>query len=96
MWSFTGTRISYSIADGLITRELSVLIITSPARAVAKYYDDYVCLSVRDDISGPHARSLPNFWCMLPMSVARFSSAMLTIGRIACRREGGDRRAQRG
>ena len=34
-----------------------------------------------------HARSLPDLLCMLPMSVAR-SSGMLTIGRIAYRREG--------
>jgi len=46
-----------------------------------------VCLSVRQDISEPHARSLPNFLCMLPVSVARSSSDMFTIGRIACRRE---------
>jgi len=32
----------------------------------------------------------------LPMSVARSSSGMLTIGRIAYRREGGDGSAQRG
>jgi len=36
-------------------------IITSPARAVAKYYDEHVCLSVclsvRQDISGTHARA---------------------------------------
>jgi len=35
-----------------------------------------------------HMRSLPNFMCMLPVSVARSSSSMFTIGRIACRREG--------
>ena len=34
--------------------------------------------------------------CMLPMSVARSSSGTLTIGRIAYRREGDDRSAQRG
>jgi len=33
---------------------------------------------------------------MLPMSVARSSSGMLTIGRIAYRREGGDGSAQGG
>jgi len=32
----------------------------------------------------------------LPMSVARYSSGTLTIGRIAYRREGGDGRAQCG
>ena len=35
------------------------------------------------------------FLCMLPMSVARSSSGMLTIGRIAYQREGGDGSAQR-
>jgi len=44
----------------------------------------------------PHARYLPNFLRMLPMSVARSSCGILTIGRIACRREGGDGSAQRG
>jgi len=42
-----------------------------------------------------HARSLPNVLCMLPMSVARSFSGTLTIGRIACRREGSDGSAQR-
>ena len=46
-----------------------------------------VCLSVRQDISEPHARSLPNLLCMLPVSVARSSSDMFTIGRIAYRWE---------
>jgi len=36
------------------------------------------------------------FLCMLPMSVARSSSGMMTIGRIAYRREEGDGSAQRG
>jgi len=35
------------------------------------------------------------FLCMLPMSVARSSSGMLTIGRIAYQWEGGDGSAQR-
>ena len=46
-----------------------------------------VCLSARISPE-PHTWSLPNFLCMLPMSVARSSSGMLTIGRIADRREG--------
>jgi len=46
-----------------------------------------VCLSARISPE-PHARSLPIFLCMLPMSVARSSSGMLTIGRIAYRRGG--------
>jgi len=38
-----------------------------------------VCLSVREDISGTmHARSLPSFLCMLPMTVARSSSGRMT------------------
>ena len=36
----------------------------------------------------PHRRSLTNFLCMLPMSVAQSSSDMFTIGRIAYRRKG--------
>ena len=52
--------------------------------------DECVCLS--DRISPePHARSLvlyQFFLYMLPMSVARSFSGMLTIGRIAYRREG--------
>jgi len=39
-------------------------------------------------------RDLHQFLCVLPMSVARFSSGMLTIGRIAFRQEGGDGSAQ--
>jgi len=37
-----------------------------------------------------HTRDLYQILGMLPMSVARFSSGMLTIGRIAYRQEGGD------
>jgi len=47
-----------------------------------------VCLSVREDISGTTRAIFTNFLCMLPMSVARSSSGMFTIGRIAYRREG--------
>jgi len=54
-----------------------------------------VCLSDRMS-SEPHARSLPNTLCMLAMSVARSSAGMLTIGRIAYPREGGDGSEQRG
>ena len=66
-------------------------IFTLPAGAVAKYCDEYVCLSVCLSMRiSPerHARSLPNFLCMLPMSVAWSFSAMLTIGRIAYRQKG--------
>jgi len=61
------------------------IFITSPAGVAAKYCGQYVCvcscvcLSVHEHISPqPHARSLPNFLCMLPMSVARSSFGMLT------------------
>ena len=43
---------------------------TSPAGVTAKYCDEYVCLCVclSARISPePHAQSLPNFLCMLPM-----------------------------
>ena len=46
-----------------------------------------VCLSARISPE-PHARSLPNLLCVLPMSVARSSFDKFTIGRIAYRREG--------
>ena len=54
------------------------------------------CLSVRQDICGTTRAIFTNFLCMLRMSVDRSSSGMLTIGRIAYRREGGDRIAQLG
>jgi len=66
-----------------------------PGAVVVKYRDEYVCLSNRISPQ-PHVRSLPNFLCLLPMSVAQSSSGMLMIGRIAYRREGGDGSAQRG
>jgi len=47
-----------------------------------------VCLYVREDISGTTRVIFTKFMYMLPMSVARYSSGMLTIGRIAYRREG--------
>jgi len=56
----------------------------------------FVCLSVRQDISGTPRAIFTKFLCMLAMSVARSSSGTLTIGRIAYRREGGDGSAQRG
>jgi len=61
--------------------------VTSPVGAVAKYCDEYVCLSAKISAE-PHARSLPNFLCVLPMSMARSSSDMFTIGRITYHREG--------
>ena len=49
----------------------------------------HLSVSVSERISPePHVRSLPNFLCMLPMSMARSSSGMLKIGRIAYRQEG--------
>jgi len=64
---------------------------TSPARAVAEYCDECICLCVclSDRISPePHTWSLPNFLCMLPVSMAWSSFGMFTIGRIAYRRVG--------
>ena len=99
----------YSVTDTFITdiflnssRVFIVVgfFITSPAGAVAKYCDEYVgpyvCLSVPEDISRITRAIFTIFLCVLPKSVARFSSGMLTIGRIAYRREGGDGSAQRG
>jgi len=48
----------------------------------------WVCLSVRQDISGTTRAILPNFLYLLPVSVARSSSDTFPIGRIAYRREG--------
>jgi len=66
-------------------------IFSSPAAAAAKYCDEYVwlwvCLSVYEDISKTVCAIYANFVCVLPMSVARSSSGMLAIGRIAYRRE---------
>jgi len=73
-------------------------IITSPAGRFAKYCDKYVsvCVCPRVYLRN-HTRSLYQiFLCLLPMSVARSSSGTLSIGCIACRREGGDGSAQRG
>jgi len=68
-----------------------VVIVTSPTTAVEKYCDECVCLSVclSDKISPePHAQSLWNFLCMLPVSMARSFSCTLTIGRITYDWEG--------
>jgi len=74
-------------------------VITLPAGMVAKYCDEYVCLCIC--LSTRYLRNhtcdlYQIFWCMLPMSRARSSSGMLTIGRIAYRWEGGDGSAHRG
>ena len=80
-------------------------IFTSPAGAVAKYSDEYVCLCVFLSVClsvcprgylRNHTRDLYQFLCVLPLSVARSSCDTLTIGRIAYRQEGGDGSAQRG
>jgi len=76
-----------------------VIKLTSPARAVATYCDVYVCVCVCVCLSvrlflcptaypRSHTRDLYHFLCVLPMSVALSSSGTLTVGRIACRREG--------
>ena len=69
----------------------SASIFASPAGA--KYRDKYVCLWVCLSVCPRgyppnHTRDLYHFLCILPVSVARSSSSMLTIGRIAYRREG--------
>jgi len=69
---------------------LYVVLITV-LRITAKYCDEYVCLcvSLSARISPePHARSFTKFLCVLLTSMTRSSCGMLTIGRIAYRREG--------
>ena len=69
-------------------------LITSPAGAVPKYCDEYVCLWVclSARLRGYLWNHIFNLYqyclCMLPMSVAQSSSDMFTIGRITYRREG--------
>jgi len=67
-------------------------VFTSPAGAVAKYWDEYVCLyvclSVQQDISRTPRAIFTKFLRMLPMSMAQFSSDTVTISCIAYRREG--------
>jgi len=73
-------------------------IFASHAVAVAKYCDEYVCLWACLSVClfvcprgyiGNHMRNLYQiFLCMLPVSMARFSSDMFTIVRIVYRREG--------
>jgi len=46
-----------------------------------------ICLSVREDISGT-TRAIFTIFSFFPMSLARSSSGVFTIGRITCRREG--------
>jgi len=88
--AFLGDRQKWQFAVCYGTVALSVCLsvcnVYFARGAVAQYYDEYVCLSVVEDISGT-TRDLCHFLCMLPMSVARSFSSMLTIGRIAYRRE---------
>jgi len=72
---------------------LPSVLFTSPTDVAAKYFNEYLSVCISPE---PRARSLLNFLCILPMSMARSSSSMLTIGRIACRWEGGDGSAERG
>jgi len=79
-------------------------LITSPVGAAMKYCDEYVCLCVCVCVCvclslclstrmspESHARSVPNFLCMLPMSVAWLVLLRhLAIGHIAYRRKEGD------
>jgi len=78
---------------------LTHLFLLRPAGVATKYFDEYVCLCVclsARTFSGTTRAIFTEFLCMLPMSVARSSIGTLTIGRIACRREGGYGSAQRG
>ena len=71
-------------------------------RAVAKYCDEYICLfgcvSVcpRGYLRNHTCAIYRIFLCMLPTSVARYSSGTLMIGRITYRWKGCDGSAQRG
>jgi len=51
------------------------MIFTSPA----KYCDEYVCLSVCEDISGTTHAIFTKFLCMLHMAVAQSSSRVVAI-----------------
>jgi len=70
------------------------------SKSERQYCDEYVCLcvclSVREYISGTTRAIFTKFLCMLPMSVSRSSSGLLTMGRIAYRREGHAGSAQNG
>jgi len=51
----------------------------------------FVCLSVREDVSGTTCATSTKFFVRVA-----YVRGMLTIGRIACRRDGGDGSAQHG
>ena len=61
-------------------------VITSPAGAVAKYCDEYVCVSVclyvcpRGYLRKHTRRSLPNFSCTLPIAVVRVIGFLKHVG----------------
>ena len=91
----TCVRYAFDCSSQQLFLSNSHFVVTSPAGAVAKCCDEYVCLWVCLSVClsarispEPHARSLPIFLCMLPISVARSSCGMFTIGRIADHREG--------
>jgi len=65
----------YCIFQRCIELKHLLWIFTSPAGVVAKYCIEHVCVSVCPRSCLPHARSLPNFLCMLPIAVARFCSS---------------------
>ena len=68
--------------------------VSQSLRSIAMSMHVCVCLSVSEDISGTTHVIFTKFLCALPMSMARSSSGMLIIGRIAYRWEGGDGGAQ--
>jgi len=60
------------------------IIITSPEEAMAKYCNEYVCVTVRVCPRGylrNHTRDLCQFLCMLPVAVAPSSSGWVTKSR---------------
>jgi len=66
----------------IIDNQQCQVVFPSPVEAVAQYCDEYicVCVCVSTRISpDPHAQSLPNHLCMLPMAVARFSSGVIAV-----------------
>jgi len=84
--------VSVTVKSVLAVSPWSRLIFTSTTRPVEQYCDECVCLCVCLSLClsarispEPHARSLTNFSCVLPMSMARSSSGIFTIGRIAYR-----------
>jgi len=62
---------------------LYITVFTQSPTVVAKYCNTsvwlFVCLSVREHISGTTCPIFTKFLCMLPMAVARFSSGSVAI-----------------